>query len=172
LAGKLESVEEIEDFGVAREEGAVVADTVLVKVGEAFERTAGLGAVVVDGAEVVWAEELALAVNVGEDVFGAECAVGGSEGGGDSEGLEAGKFVVLQEGGVGVAVLLAAGGVAEVAGGGAEDGEANGHLSLVICHLSLVICHWSLVESEVWVFGGVVAIEDGGVVQSPVTNDQ
>ena len=81
---------------------------------------------VVDGAEVVLAEKLAAAGDVGEDELRAHSPAAVAEGGGGGEGAKAADLVAGERRGEGVAVLFAAGGCAMVPGCGAEDGKAEG----------------------------------------------
>src|SRR5687767_13464574 len=102
------------------------ADAVGVVVVDALELAAGAGAVVVDRAAVVVAEELATAVDVGEDALVSERAVAvADDGDSDGERRELADLVVLQTRGVGVTVLFAAGGGAEVAGAVTDDGNSD-----------------------------------------------
>lgn len=123
-----EASEHLEDGRVSGEEIAVAGKVGAGQViaGGALEAAAVGGAVVVDGAEVVRAEELTAAVAVGEDGFEGG-ALAGLDGDLDGEGGEFAAFVGFEEDGIVVAVLFAAGGEAEVTGAVAEDSEAEGH---------------------------------------------
>lgn len=121
-----EPVEQLEDGGVALEERAVarhVAPAVMIRAG-AFEPAAVDGAVVVDRAAVVVAQEDASAVAVGEDLLDDGDPIA-RDAGVDREGRELPLLVPFKEDRVIVPVLLAAGGDARGARAGANDGDTE-----------------------------------------------
>ena len=103
----------------------MAADAASVVVLDALELPAGAGAVVVDRAAVVVAEELTAAGDVGEDALIGETTVAGPDRRVDRERGELSDLVILQQRSVRVPLLLAAGGGAEIAGAVAEDGDAD-----------------------------------------------
>lgn len=115
-----------EEFAVLRAVGAVDAES-----GDTLEALAVEGAIFVDGAAIVLAEEDASGISVREDEHddGGEVVVDGD---GLGEGREFAAFEILEEDGVVMAVLFAAGGGAGEAGALAEDGEADGGHGAVI----------------------------------------
>jgi hypothetical protein len=100
------------------------ADSLFVEVSDAFERAARRRAVFVDAAAVVIVEELAAAVDIGEDRFDDMLTVA-LEAHAHSERSEPAGFVGGEQDGEIVTVLLAAVGVALAAGTLTGDGESD-----------------------------------------------